>query len=425
MTPSDQKTTYYDASAPEAQRFAPLQGTVQTDICIAGGGFTGVAAALMLRERGYTVALVEAKRIGSGASGRNGGQLIGGISGEAAFERQTGANGAKLLRDLRYVGHDRVERVRSAYQIDCDFKYGWMEAATRPKHLDKLKAYVEEDAKADQKTSLELVPPDKMQDVLRSASYCGGMIDRRSGHLHPLKLIRGEARAASRLGVQIFEDTPAVKVSGGLKPVVETPQGRVEAQSVILAGEIYNDFGYKRLRGLMLPTGSYIIATEPLDEALAARLNPQDLAVADSNVVLDYFRLTADKRMLFGGRCNYSNRDPADIGADMAPRLWKIFPELKSKRIDFSWGGRIGIVLNRIPAIGRLEPNLYYVRGFSGHGVNVSHITAEILSGAVSGTNERFDMFDRIRHRKMPATEIAGNQMLALGMLYYRLKDLL
>jgi glycine/D-amino acid oxidase-like deaminating enzyme len=175
----------------------------------------------------------------------------------------------------------------------------------------------------------------------------------------------------------------------------------------------------------MLPTGSYIIATEPLSEGIVAQINPQDLAVCDSNVVLDYYRLSADRRMLFGGRCNYSNRDPKDIGASIRPRMIEIFPQLKNAKIDFAWGGRIAIVLNRVPVIERLAPNLYVLQGYSGHGVNATHIAAEIVSDAICGTTERFDLFDRIRHTRLPLSGWFGNQMLALGMLYYRLRDLL
>ena len=251
------------------------------------------------------------------------------------------------------------------------------------------------------------------------------IIDRRSGHLHGLNLCLGEARAAANLGVRIFEETPAVALEGGAKPWVKTERGRVEAETVVIGGEIFDNFDQPRLKGLMLPTGSYIIATEPLSDAVVAAINPQDLAVADSNVVVDYFRLSADRRMLFGGRCNYSNRDPTDIGASIRPRMIEIFPQLADAKIDFAWGGRIAIIVDRVPAIGRLAPNLYFLQGYCGHGVNASHIAAEIVSDAICGTTERFDLFDRIRHVRLPLSDLFGNQMLALGMLYYRLRDLL
>jgi gamma-glutamylputrescine oxidase len=415
--------SYYAASVDGSTRYPRLEGTTQTDICVVGGGFSGVATALTLAERGYKVALVESNRIGWGASGRNGGQLIGGISGEAEIERQHGEAGARMLRDIRYRGHDIIMDRIAKYKIDCDLKRGWMEAAARPKHMVALrKHYAALDATGDA-DDLELVEPQDMGGVLATSRYHGGLIDRRSGHLHPLKLIMGEARAASELGVKIYEDTRAVSISGGTKPHVITEHGRIDANAVVLGGEIYEGFNKPKLSGLMFPTGSYIIATEPLGNNMATAINPRDLAVADTNIVLDYFRLSADKRMLFGGRCNYSNRDPGDIAASLMPRLTGIFLQLSNVKIDFAWGGRIGIIINRVPAIGRIEPNLYYMQGYCGHGVNATHIAAEIVADAISGTTEKFDLFDNIRHVRLPLSGWAGNQLLALGMLYYRLKD--
>lgn len=415
--------SYYAATAGDLPRYPQLSCSISTDICIVGGGFSGVATALTLAERGYSVVLLEANRIGWGASGRNGGQMIVGMSGEANVARQFGDAGARLMRELRYLGHDIIRERISKYGIACDLKPGWMEAAARPKHMQALRAHFDDLVSDGGERDHELVEPERMVSILGTKMYHGGLIDRRSGHLHPLKLCAGEARAAASLGVRIFEDTRANEIAGGAKPYVATAAGRVEAKTVVLGGEIYERFNKPKLRGLMLPTGSYIIATEPLSEAEAGEINPMDLAVADTNIVLDYFRLSADRRMLFGGRCNYSNRDPKDIAASLTPRLFEIFPQLRAKKIDFAWGGRIGIVITRIPVIGRLEPNLYFMQGYCGHGVNATHIAARIVADAIGGSMERFDMFERVRHIRLPLSGWAGNQMLALGMLYYRLRD--
>lgn len=417
--------SYYAATVNDATRYPRFAGERTADVVIVGGGFSGVSAAISLRERGYSVILLEANRIGWGASGRNGGQMIAGISGEHNIKAQLGAGGVKLLRDIRYRGHDIIADRIAKYAIDCDLKYGWMEAAARPRHMPALRAYVEERQAEGDGEGLEIVEPGDIGSVLGTTIYHGGYIDRKSGHLHPLNLIMGEARAATGLGVEIYEDSAAIELVGGAHPFVRTAMGRISASSIILAGSTDHAFQRGPLRGLTFPTGSYIIATEPLDEATARAINPQDLAVADSNIVLDYFRMSADKRMLFGGRCNYSNRDPGDLSAALRPRLIEIFPALRDKRIDFTWGGRIDIVLTRVPAIGRLEPNVYYMQGYCGHGVNATHLAAEIVADAVSGTMEKFDLFARIRHLRLPVPRWAGNQMLALGMLYYRLRDLL
>lgn len=425
MTAQDHTKSYYAATANDRTRHPALEGTVKADVCVIGGGFSGVATALTMAERGRSVVLLEANRIGWGASGRNGGQMIGGISGEATIERQLGKAGAKLVRDIRYRGHEIIEGRIAKYGISCDLKRGWMEVAARPRHMTAIRAHFEERVAEGEGDHLELVEAEDLPRVLGTSAYHGGFIDRRSGHLHGLNLCLGEARAAANLGVRIFEDSRVVALEGGAKPSVRTERGRVEAGTVVIGGEIFDRFGQPRLKGLMLPTGSYIIATEPLSDAVVAEINPQGLAVCDSNVVVDYYRLSADRRMLFGGRCNYSNRDPKDIGASIRPRMVEIFPQLKDAKIDFAWGGRIAIVMNRVPVIERLAPNLYVLQGYSGHGVNATHIAAEIVSDAICGTTETFDLFDRIRHTRLPLSDWFGNQMLALGMLYYRLRDLL
>ena len=421
----DHITSYYAASANDQTRYPRLETDITTDICVIGGGFSGIATALTLAERGFKVVVLEANRIGWGASGRNGGQMIAGISGEHNIKRQLGDAGRKLLRDIRYRGHNIIEERVAKYNIACDLKHGWMEAAARPKHMTDIREHYDECCADGDAANFEIVEPSDMGHVLGTSMYHGGLIDHRSGHLHPLNLVMGEARAAASLGVQIFEDSSVVELASGAQPFARTSHGRISASSIVLAGSTDHPFQRGRLKGLTFPTGSYIIATEPLSEALAHEIIPQDLAVADSNIVLDYFRLSADRRMLFGGRCNYSNRDPSNLVAALRPRLVEIFPQLKDKRIDFAWGGRIDIVLTRVPAIARFEPNVYVLQGYCGHGVNATHIAAEIVSDAICGTMEKFDLFDRIQQIRLPFGTFSGNQMLALGMLYYRLKDLL
>lgn len=420
----DHVNSYYAATVNDRTRYPQAEGDMLADVCIVGGGFSGVASALTLAERGYSVVILEANRIGWGASGRNGGQMIAGISGEHNIEKQLGTAGRELLRAIRYRGHEIIADRVARYGIDCDLKYGWMEAAARPRHMQHLRSYVDARRAEGDGDGLEIVEPGEMPRVLGTSVYHGGYIDRRSGHLHPLNLVMGEARAAAALGVRIFEDSGVVEIKGGAQPFVRTSRALVKAQSIILAGSTDHAFQRGPLRGLTFPTGSYIIATGPLEEATVQAINPQDLAVADSNVVLDYFRLSADRRMLFGGRCNYSNRDPKDLSAALRPRLIEIFPQLTDAPIEFSWGGRIDIVLTRVPAIGRLEPNVYFMQGYCGHGVNATHIAAEIVCNAIAGTMEKFDLFEKIRHIRMPVPRWVGNQMLALGMLYYRLRDL-
>ena len=420
----DHCASYYAATATDAPDYPVLAGEVEVDVAIVGGGLTGLATALMLAERGYSVALLEARRIGWGASGRNGGQIIGGMSGEAAFRRQLGREAEAFLWSIHYRGNEIVTNWVARYEIACDLKRGWMLVASKPRHRAELVEELEAHERHGLAGGLELIEARDLPDILATNAYHGGLVSSRSGHLHPLNLCLGEARAAAGLGVRIFEGSEVTGIEHGARPVAVTAKGRVRAGSILLAGGAYHRLERRRLGGITFPTGSYIVATEPLGDDLAGRLNPRDLAVCDTNLILDYYRLSADKRMLFGGRCNYSNREPRDIAGSIAPRMVEIFPDLADKRIDFAWGGKIGININRIPAFGRVSPNVYYVQGYSGHGVNFSHIAAETVADAIAGTTERFDVFDRIRQVRIPASQWIGNQLLALGMSYFRLRDL-
>ena len=417
--------SYYAATANDHTRYPELEGDTTADICIVGAGFTGVATALTLAERGYSVALVEANRVSWGASGRNGGQLINGISGLGKVQKQHGEGIADMLWDLRWRGNEIVVDRVNKYGIDCDLKKGFVEAALKPRHVADLEDYFDEMERRNFPHEYELWDREKTRSMLGTDAYMGGFINYRDGHLHPLNLCAGEARAAHDLGVQIFEQSPVTGIDHGDKPRVRTARGSVEASAVVLAGNAYSLLEQKHLSNLVFPAGSYIIGTEPLSDEVVQRINPQDVAVCDLNEVVDYYRLSADKRLLYGGRCNYSGREPASIKASILPRMLAIYPELKDVKIDYEWGGMIGIVLNRIPAMGRINHNVYYCQGYSGHGVNATHIMGEILADAISGTMEKFDLFANMDHFRIPGTQWFGNQIVALGMLYYRLKDML
>lgn len=418
-------SSYYAATVTEKTDYPVLQGTKSTDVCVVGGGFTGVATALKLAERGYSVALIEANRIGWGASGRNGGQLINGISGLAKIRKKHGEGIADMLWDLKWRGNDIVHDWVARYHIDCDFKSGFVETALKPSHIDDLEKYAAEMDAHNFAHKYALWDREKTREMLGTDSYIGGFVSYHDGHLHPLNLCIGEARAAHELGVRIFEQSPVLRIGHGDKPKIHTAGGTMEADSVVLAGNAYHHLEPKHLSNLTFPAGSYIIATEPLSEELVNEINPQDLAVCDLNEVVDYHRLSADKRMLYGGRCNYSGREPASIKASILPRMLKVYPQLNGLRIDYQWGGKIGIVLNRIPLLGRIDDNIYYCQGYSGHGVNATHVMGELVSDAIAGTMEKFDLFANMKHFRIPGTQWVGNQIIAMGMLYYRMKDLL
>ena len=417
--------SYYAATANEVTNHPVLEGGHRADVCVVGAGFTGVATALTLAERGYSVAVVEANRIGWGASGRNGGQLINGISGLGKIEGKHGPGLADMLWELSWRGHDIIHERVERYGIECDLKSGFVETALKPRQLEEIEEFAAERERRGFRHAYEIWDRDRTRELLGTDAYLGGFACYRDGHLHPLNLCIGEARAAQGLGVRLFEQSPVVDIEHGARPKVKAATGWVEADAVVLAGNAYSRLEPKRLSNLVFPAGSYIIGTEPLSDEVAQEINPLDVAVCDLNEIVDYYRLSADKRLLYGGACNYSGRQPADIKAHILPRLLKIYPQLKGVRIDFQWGGMIGIVLNRIPALGRIDDNVYYCQGYSGHGLNGTHVMGEIVADAIAGTLEKFDLFAGMRHFRIPGTQWMGNQAIALGMLYYRLKDLL
>jgi glycine/D-amino acid oxidase-like deaminating enzyme len=417
--------SWYAATVSEVTDYPRLQDDLSVDVCIVGGGFTGVATALTLAERGYSVALLEANRIGWGASGRNGGQLINGISGLAKIQKRYGDGLADMLWELRWRGNDIVRERVAKYHIDCDLRDGFVETAVKPRHVKALEQWAGEMERRRFPHRWEVWDRAKTCEMLGTKGYIGGFVSYHDGHLHPLNLCIGEARAAHGLGVRIFEQSPVTGIEHGARPSVVTAKGRIQADSVVLAGNAYHFLEPRQLANLVFPAGSFIMATEPLPEDVVREINPLDLAVCDMNEILDYYRLSPDRRLLYGGRCNYSGRDPISIKATLLPRMLDLYPQLEGVRIDYEWGGKIGIVLNRVPLLGRINGNVYYCQGYSGHGVNATHILGEVTADAIAGTMETFDLFANYPHFRIPGSQWVGNQLIALGMLYFRLKDLL
>jgi glycine/D-amino acid oxidase-like deaminating enzyme len=415
--------SYYAATVNEITNYPVLEGKKTVDICVVGAGFTGVATALTLAERGYSVALVEANRVGWGASGRNGGQIINGISGLEKIRKKHGASVDELIWDLKWRGNDIIYDRVQKYGIQCDLKSGFLEVAPKASQVRYFEEYAAEREAHNFPYKYEIWDKEQTRARLGTDAFHGGFTCYRDGHLHPLNLCIGEAQAASNLGVQIFEQSPVIDIEHGDKPKVKTASGYVEANAVVLAGNAYGQLEPKVLSNLVFPAGSYIIGTERLDDKTVEEINPLDVAVCDVNEVVDYYRLSADKRLLFGGACNYSGRDPTSIKSYILPRMLKIYPQLKDVRIDFEWGGKIGIVLNRIPTVGRINQNVYYCQGYSGHGVTATHVMGEVMADAVAGTLERFDLFADMPHFRIPGSQWIGNQIIALGMLYYKVKD--
>jgi len=420
--------SYYAASLHRQPVYPPLLGEVSVDVCVVGGGFSGLNTAIELAQRGFSVALLEAHQIGWGASGRNGGQLIRGVGHDLEQFRKT--IGDEGVRDLTLMGLEAVEIVRQRvdqHRIECDLTWGYCDLANKPAQLQGFVEDAEALRSLGYRHELQVIEAQDMHSVVGSDRYHGGLVDMGSGHLHPLNLALGEAEVARQLGVQVFEHSRVTRIEYGPQVSVHTAQGQVRARFLVLGCNAYLNDLNPQLSGKVLPAGSYIIATEPLDPEQARQLLPRNMAVCDQRVTVDYYRLSADRRLLFGGACHYSGRDPKDIAEYMRPKMLDVFPQLANVRIDYQWGGMIGIGANRLPQIGRLkeQPNVFYAQAYSGHGLNVTHLAGKLLGEAISGQASRgFDLFAKVPHMTFPGGRHLRSPLLALGMLWHRFKEL-
>lgn len=418
--------SYYTATAQLLPQQPSLQGNVQADVCVIGAGLAGLSAALELANAGFQVAVLEAKRIVWGASGRNGGQAIAGYAcGEEPFEKAMSMDEAKRAFNLTIEGLELMrERIRQ-YHIDCDWVDGYMTASVKPKSTAGLFDWADRMAEVYDYPHLHKIQPNEMPDWVASKRYHAGVLDKNSAHLHPLKYALGVAKAALDAGVRIYENSMVTHIAYTDPAVVKTAQGQVTAKFVILAGNVYIDELAPKIAKRIMPVGTYIIATERLPKETADSLIKNRIAVCDNNFVLDYFRVTRDDRMLFGGRVSYSGITPPNLPVAMRKTMLRAFPQLESAKVEYCWGGFVDVTMNRAPDFGRLAHNVYYLQGFSGHGLILTGIAGKIAAEAVRGQAERFDLFAKIKHLPFPGGRYLRTPAQVLGMAYYRLKDYL
>ena len=433
---ADQSLTnnsYYAATAPRDQRFAPLQGRADCDVAIVGGGLAGLSAAIELADQGLSVVLLEARSIGFGASGRNGGQALAGLACEQGeIERQLGLEASRTVWDMTLEAIELIHARCRRFGIDCDWRPGYLSLAVNARKGREL-AQWHERMQRDYGFEATPIPPGAVSKWIASPRFHSGLHDPRSGHLHPLKYTLGLGRAAASLGVRIHEDTPVTALRAGATAELDTAAGTVRARHVLLAGNVYLQNIAPLLESRLMPVGTYVVASEALAPALAQSLIPSQSAVCDTNFVLDYFRTTPDHRVLYGGRVSYSTITPANLAESMRARMVRTFPQLRGTKIEYAWGGFVDITMNRAPDFGRLADigagreyaNVYYLQGFSGHGLALTGLAGKVVAEAIAGNAARLDIFGRLRHRNFPGGRLLRTPALVAGMAYYRLRDLI
>ena len=429
MSDVDARNFYY-ALTPAPPRHEPLAGEHRFDVCVIGGGISGLSTALHLRERGLSVALLEARHLGFGGSGRSGGQSIFGYACEqSTLEKAVGMADARRMWDVANEGMSLQRELIARHGIDCDYVPGHMIVGMKRRHDEWLRAEIDTLNTRYDYHSLRLIGRDELRTIIASERYTSALFDTNGGHLHPYRYTLGLGSAAERAGVAIFENSGVTRLDvaqhAGAENIIHTARGTIRASHTVVAGGALLGRLVPSLARKLIDIGTYVAATAPLGEERARSLLTNNAAVADMNWILDYFRRSADHRLLFGGRVSYSGIDPFDSARVLRERIVKVFPQLAEVRVEYAWGGFLDITLNRAPHFGRLGPSAYFVQGLSGHGMVISGVAGKLVSEVIAGTASRFDMFARIPHRDFPGGSYLRRPALVLAMLWFRIKDLL
>lgn len=413
--------SYYQATAHALPLQPSLTTDITADVCIIGGGMTGLNAAIELRKRGYDVVVLESGRISWAASGRNGGQCLAGFClGLREVDETFGPEWGKKLWDLSCESIDIVRDRISEFNIDCDFQQNYIELAIKPSQKKELKSWLALKQSRYDYPSVSWWDKDKIQAVTSSTKYLGGLFDSNSGHMHPLNYTLGLARAAIELGAQVFEHTKAVKLVKGSPNLIKTEQGSVKAKQVLLACNAYIDGLNRKAESKVLPVMSYIAVTEPLGERQPIT---NKMAMSDLNNCLDYYRPTADGRILFGGVNHPFNGEYHDSTERLRQRMLKVFPHLSDVKMEYHWGGLFAVTREYMPHIEHLGSDIYTAHGYTGHGVALTNIAGRVVAEAMSGMSERFDVFSRIQHKWIPTPKVLRVPALAMAIWKAELED--
>ncbi|HEV7293304.1 MAG TPA: FAD-binding oxidoreductase [Devosia sp.] len=416
--------SYYAASRNIIREPVKLQGDVQADVCVVGAGYSGLSAAIHLAEKGFKVVVVEGALVGWGASGRNGGQVVNGLNASLeTITRRYGEETAGFVGSLLQEGAGIIYNWVDRYGIECDLRRGNIYAAYTAQHMRDLEAkqmlWLQHGTDGH-----ELLDRERIREHINSPVYVGGMIDHSGGHMHPLNLALAEAKALESLGGVIYEQSPVTGVTQGPDTaVVKTASGSVTAPAVLVCGNAYLGNVVPELTARVMPVSTQMMATEPLGQERAQALLPTGMCVEDVRYILDYFRLSADHRLIFGGGVVYGGTDPADVVAKLRPNMEKVFPQLRDTKVDYAWSGNFALSFSRVPQLGRLGNRVYFAHGYSGHGVTGSHLFGRILAEAVRGDLTRFDTFASLPWIPFPGGRMFRAQYSTLGSWWYALKD--
>lgn len=423
LRPAD---SWYEATAGRGPALPPLEGDIEADVCVVGAGLSGCSTALHLARRGYRVVLLEAERVGYGASGRSGGQLIPGWAcGMAKLAAQLGPADAKRLWDFSVEGIELTRELIEQNRIDCDLVWGHMHVGIKPRQREELLEWQREQEGDYGYDKLRFLEQAEVRKWVASERYVAGLLDSGAGHLHPLRFTIGVGQAAVAAGARLFENSNVTMIEHGSTVTVRTTNGSVRAKFVALCANTGHVDLSARLARKLIGVASYIVATRPLGAARANALLKDNIAVADLNWIIDYFRLSSDHRLLFGGRVSYSGLDPLGTARATRKRMLNVFPQLADAEVDYAWGGLIDISMSRAPNFGRLAPNAYFLQGYSGHGMVAATIAGRIVAEAIAGQAERFDIFERLKHQDFPGGRLFRRPTLVLAMTWFRLRDLM
>jgi gamma-glutamylputrescine oxidase len=416
--------SYYVATANAAPHRSPLRENIDVDICIVGGGFSGLSTALHLVKKGFQVVLLEASMIGWGASGRNGGQIVNGFSRDLmTIEKRYGIEAATAIGEMSLEGGNIIRQRVEKFDIRCDLKPGNVFAAFSSKQMKSLDA-VRKNWDRHGHASLEMLDRDGIQQHVNSDAYVGGMLDHQGGHLHPLNLCLGEAAAFESLGGKIYEHSAVTAIaSHGDRKQITTQDGSVSAARVVVCGNAYLGNVLPQISNKIMPVSTQIVTTEVLGQKTCDELMPSQSCIEDCNYMLDYFRITADHRLLFGGGSTYGGATPDNIVNKVRPNMEKVFPALKNVEIDFAWSGNFALTMTRIPHFGMVDDNLYFLHGYSGHGVTASHLAGRLVAEAIDGSPDRLKHFSNLPYYPLPGGRMFRVPLSVIGSWWYIARD--